>query len=1233
MDAQAATSGSAAALNLGNQVLSAFTSIASRDSAVGVPAQTFVQNNFRVVQQTFDSSAVSTYSVPQTTAEIAAGVPATSIKLEPNDAGDSASVSIQTVQYSASLLEANASKFSNIVSTTLSSFNHSVLITLSNIAGVEGPSKKTAEVQNFTTFCQTDDRGTYSYTCPGSEKVLTHRCRGVRGTLLSYCPIMNTVCGSVDLDTGALISEGDFTCKLVSMTAQAITCSCSPNPQRRRRLNDQFLENTGLLTSVAITQYTAYEVGDTFAAAPELTSPQALQKALIVIVMFTLLWAGGLFLIFVCFIRQRQLQQETMEKKLEDGRKAQQNSQNSSLEEVRERLVRYVDSVFPVIFYPGHLLLRLKDEIRRNHRYLMMFMLLEGELEGKKRLINGIQLLTIQSALMFLLALLYDLQQPQDDGSCPNFLTEHDCLNRKSIFDNQKTYCLWDNNPASGSTSCSFNNYSLSFKATIYIQVIVSVMSALIMRPLYYLFDILLAPNVDNIKAKLAEEAALKSLTNIGQSRNSMIGRMTRRVGRVANSVASMIKFAQPKQVDPKELENMPITLIPDEVEMVHNQAQAYFRKLTARSAMYDENSNQVDQPQSGNRMRFSMINKIRSRYSFLAGNNSNSTALASRKFDELRAAILKQRAELQPEEVAEFDRQWGLDNNGNFLSEADEDNSHSSRSSSASLDASRLIQKDLNIVEKESKEMLDRLHLAMDSHIGLEILHKFILDILGRDTPAAVIFGNKTEEDFRRTAVKTRTAKVFAAIAIFAANALFVYYSILRGYVKGTDWQKSYLIACLVQMMLEIYLFETIECVWINVFVPSLVSSEVQRVNNLLLTIINDLCTKVSMGLKLDNKDSSYSLNVPDYLFVSTRVANKHPNIMESMIIRAYHTHLPGELGRKWNGEENAKASWCSRMNHRGNVSLPTAMIGSLMLTLQFAAMTPFEWQKMFLRFVQPFFYGGLVLLGQDIVASPIYIAITAFVLFAVVAFLVYSYYRYELDDSDNRLSKISPVAPVSAEEDRVANKEQMFVAVKKEMDMLKRNKGKNSRDWQSESKSQSRDSDTSSDEGDDKEYTVRAVETTNNNRAALPAQKRLPSGVAKPGSEDLPHTFQPANYFRNKGQSSLESSVEEKSDNGSYLLSSTEHSHPVKTHEEPAANPLAAALAAKKSAAARTEEEKKVRDNENDDEEEDVAALHQPVRNRRVRVPTSLTTRSSAGQSVSMESFTTQSLDGADK
>jgi hypothetical protein len=261
--------------------------------------------------------------------------------------------------------------------------------------------------------------------------------------------------------------------------------------------------------------------------------------------------------------------------------------------------------------------------------------------------------------------------------------------------------------------------------------------------------------------------------------------------------------------------------------------------------------------------------------------------------------------------------------------------------------------------------------------------------------------------------------------------------FSSFLGYVQGVEWQKSYLIACLVQMMLEIYLFETIECLWINVFVPSLVSTEVQRVNNLLLSIINDLCTKASLGQKLvdSSQSGAYSLDVPSYLYTSTRVANSHPTLMESMIVRSYHTHLPGELARKWSKTYNQehsgktfKGGLCGEkvghMRHSNSVSWPIAAIGSLLLTLQIAAMTPFEFQKMIIRFIQPFFYGGLVLLGQDIIKSPMYIAITAAVLFSVAGYLLYQYYKHEINDNDTRnMAKIAPI-PIAEEDEKSGGK-----------------------------------------------------------------------------------------------------------------------------------------------------------------------------------------------------------------
>ncbi len=415
--AQSSATGNDSALAIGNSIISAYAAIVSRDAAAGLPATTLVYDNFRFAQQTVDPADTVTLKVPQTGAESSTSSSVSSISLvSSGSTQNESSVSLQVVQYNSNLLSVNNSKYSGILQAQFStSGDHTVLLTLTNTAGKIGPQRTDTTPLNYTTSCTTGDYGTYTYTCPVSEEQIVHKCHGIKGNLMTYCPVLATVCSSVELSNATVgLNLDGYTCSVSNMTAQFITCKCYPDDtdSRRRLSATSSLQGTGVLTAVAMAQYTAFEVGETFKAAPDLTSPEAISRALIVIAMFTVLWAGGLILISGCFIRQRQLHQENLERKLDDAGKTQKNSENSSVEEIRERLTKYVDSVFPVIFYPGHLLLRLKDEIRRNHKYLMMFMLLEGELEGKKRFINGIQLLTIQSALMFLLALLYDIQSP-----------------------------------------------------------------------------------------------------------------------------------------------------------------------------------------------------------------------------------------------------------------------------------------------------------------------------------------------------------------------------------------------------------------------------------------------------------------------------------------------------------------------------------------------------------------------------------------------------------------------------------------------------------------------------------------------------------------------------------------------------------------------------------------------------------------------------------------------------
>ncbi len=115
-------------------------------------------------------------------------------------------------------------------------------------------------------------------------------------------------------------------------------------------------------------------------------------------------------------------------------------------------------------------------------------------------------------------------------------------------------------------------------------------------------------------------------------------------------------------------------------------------------------------------------------------------------------------------------------------------------------------IVKELDYVKKECAYFTEKLADATDVHIGLELIHLFILDLLGRTTPAAKIFLNKASSEFRHVAVMPKSLKAFAWICVFLLNAFFVYFTMLKGMQREESWQKGFLLACIVQILIEVF-------------------------------------------------------------------------------------------------------------------------------------------------------------------------------------------------------------------------------------------------------------------------------------------------------------------------------------------------------------------------------------------------------------------------------------------
>jgi hypothetical protein len=195
------------------------------------------------------------------------------------------------------------------------------------------------------------------------------------------------------------------------------------------------------------------------------------QKVIAVMLLYGVMWGAGLLGILLCSARHEKNRRYKESGKSSDL-KAALTSQGTSGEGIRASLTAYCErlpchadlsdlflllvviEVLPSVFRPKADLTRFWEEVSKSHRYLLLFTA-SGEDGDKKRMLTGLHLLTVQSMLMFILAVFYDLQYPQDDGACQTYLTQETCLKPNSALDSSNHLCRWVSDSSSPSLSSS----------------------------------------------------------------------------------------------------------------------------------------------------------------------------------------------------------------------------------------------------------------------------------------------------------------------------------------------------------------------------------------------------------------------------------------------------------------------------------------------------------------------------------------------------------------------------------------------------------------------------------------------------------------------------------------------------------------------------------------------------------------------------------------------------------
>ena len=347
--------------------------------------------------------------------------------------------------------------------------------------------------------------------------------------------------------------------------------------------------------------------------------------------------------------------------------------------------------------------------------------------------------------------------------------------------------------------------------------------------------------------------------------------------------------------------------------------------------------------------------------------------------FTSFRAQFLQQNKQLHTSTRKTFQDHWGFDPVTQTWGEAKCAGETDQRRlkclpngifNRIKINREHVLAKSIENVRTEAQKQAKRLHLATDMQIGLEILHYFIIDLLGRNSPAARIFNSMVDEDFKHSIVVTRFSKGMAWAAVVLINVFFVFFTVVRGMTSSVKWQQTFLVGAILQMLIEIFVFETVECLWIHLTIPRLVRQDVSAA----ISTVNE-----AINLAFENTAYAGPLDTPKYFFVSRKLAEMFPSSFESSVVLSFQSYFPpSDLDLVHDASSGAPNVTIQHENRGVQTFLRRFNLSIVVMTLLRALGTvPIRVQQVVLHTLQPIILSFVVLLVLYIQRHPILILI----------------------------------------------------------------------------------------------------------------------------------------------------------------------------------------------------------------------------------------------------------------
>ena len=210
--------------------------------------------------------------------------------------------------------------------------------------------------------------------------------------------------------------------------------------------------------------------------------------------------------------------------------------------------------------------------------------------------------------------------------------------------------------------------------------------------------------------------------------------------------------------------------------------------------------------------------------------------------------------------------------------------------------------------------------------YAGAKVMQSYLLDVLGRGTPASVLLQRKMDRDFPCPLHISALSKHVAMALIATLTAALAYVALLLSSGRSNSWQMSFLGGCLGQLLLEAVCIDTIDSLLLDFAIPHLLREGLHSPTGSDGSGAALLQRELQHAVSLQPYDALLVFNAPSFFNPSHLVGRRFPQRFESLLAGAVNAcSLPASLRDSWtSGGGGSKGSLLRRALLRAGGELP---------------------------------------------------------------------------------------------------------------------------------------------------------------------------------------------------------------------------------------------------------------------------------------------------------------------